>query len=93
MPRNPELTRNADPTYFDLGLCQRTDLAGRTDLCGAFKVPTLRNVALRQAFFHNGRFKTLKDALTFYVQRDTNPEKCYPLDGSGAVAEVRRPAA
>ena len=32
----------------------------RTDLCGAFKVPSLRNVALRQAFFHNGRFKTLE---------------------------------
>ena len=85
LPRNPELTRNADPAYFDLGLCQRADLAARTDLCGAFKVPSLRNVALRQAFFHNGRFKTLKDALTFYVQRDTNPEKFYPLDGNGAV--------
>jgi len=85
LPRNPELERNADPSYFDLGLCQRADLAGRTDLCGAFKVPSLRNVALRQAYFHNGRFKTLKDALTFYVQRDTNPEKFYPVDGSGAV--------
>jgi cytochrome c peroxidase len=87
LPRNPALSRNADPTYFDLGLCQRADMAGRTDLCGAFKVPTLRNVALRQAFFHNGRFKTLKDALTFYVQRDTNPEKFYPLDGNGALAK------
>ena len=85
VPRNPELARNADPAYFDLGLCQRADLAGRGDLCGAFKVPSLRNVALRQAFFHNGRFKTLKDALTFYVQRDTNPEKFYPLDGDGTV--------
>jgi cytochrome c peroxidase len=26
-------------------------------------------------------FKTLKDALTFYVQRDTNPEKFYPTVG------------
>ena len=85
VPRNPELTRNADPAYFDLGLCQRADLAGRDDLCGAFKVPSLRNVALRHAFFHNGRFKTLKDALTFYVQRDTDPAKWYPLDGAGAV--------
>jgi cytochrome c peroxidase len=83
VPRNPELTRNADPAYFDLGLCQRADLASRADLCGAFKVPSLRNVALRQAFFHNGRFKTLKDTLTFYVQRDTNPEKWYPLAGDG----------
>ena len=87
VPRNPELQRNADPAYHDLGLCQRADLAGRDDLCGAFKVPSLRNVALREAFFHNGRFKTLKDALTFYVQRDTNPEKFYPTDANGAVVK------
>jgi cytochrome c peroxidase len=85
LPRNPEIERNADPAYFDLGLCQRADLAERGDLCGAFKVPSLRNVALRGAFFHNGRFKTLKDALTFYVQRDTNPEKWYPLAADGTV--------
>jgi cytochrome c peroxidase len=85
VPRNPEIARNAEPAYFDLGLCQRADLAGRGDLCGAFKVPSLRNVALRQTYFHNGRFKTLKDALTFYVQRDTNPEKWYPLAGDGTV--------
>ena len=83
VPRNPELQRNADPAHYDLGLCQRAELAARTDLCGAFRVPSLRNVAQRQAFFHNGRFKTLKEALSFYVQRDTNPEKWYPLDANG----------
>ena len=85
VPRNPELQRNADPAYFDLGLCQRPDLAQRGDLCGAFKVPSLRNVALRQALFHNGRFKTLKDALGFYVQRDTAPGKWYPTDSAGVI--------
>ncbi|HSC63628.1 MAG TPA: cytochrome c peroxidase [Caldimonas sp.] len=85
VPRNPELSRNADPAYFDLGLCQRADLRARGDLCGAFKVPSLRNVALRQAFFHNGRFKSLKDTITFYVQRDTSPEKWYPLASDGTV--------
>jgi cytochrome c peroxidase len=81
VPRNPELQANADPAYFDLGLCARPDgsMRARADLCGAFKVPSLRNVAKRHTFFHNGRFKTLKDALTFYVQRDTNPEKFYPM--------------
>ena len=48
-------------------------------------MPSLRNVALRQVFFHNGRFKTLKDTLTFYVQRDTSPEKFYPLNPDGTV--------
>jgi cytochrome c peroxidase len=87
VPRNDELVRNGDPNFFDLGLCARAggDLADRADLCGAFKVPSLRNVALRKAYFHNGRFKTLKDTLTFYVQRDTNPEKWYPLKGDGSV--------
>jgi cytochrome c peroxidase len=50
-----------------MGLCgpDRSDLSDRTDLCGAFKVPTLRNVATRKVFFHNGQFKTLRDALRF----------------------------
>jgi cytochrome c peroxidase len=85
VPRNMAIARNDDPAYFDLGLCERADLAERTDLCGAFKVPTLRNVAQRHVFFHNGRFTTLKEALTFYVQRDTNPEKWYPLNADGSV--------
>ena len=85
VPRNTALAQNDKPAFFDLGLCARADLASRTDLCGAFKVPTLRNVALRHVYFHNGRFATLKDALTFYVQRDTNPEKWYPLNPNGSV--------
>jgi cytochrome c peroxidase len=46
-------------------------------------VPTLRNVATRKVMFHNAAFTSLKDALTFYVQRDTNPEKWYPLAADG----------
>ncbi|MEE9477271.1 MAG: cytochrome-c peroxidase, partial [Roseateles sp.] len=81
VPRNTEIPATADPAYFDLGLCQvdRPELASRTELCGAFKVPTLRNVATRKAFFHNGRFKTLREALRFYVTRDTQPELWYPV--------------
>jgi cytochrome c peroxidase len=85
VPRNPAIARNADITYFDLGLCERPELAARTDLCGAFKVPSLRNVARRQVLFHNGHFTSLKEALTFYVQRDTNPEKWYPRNADGSV--------
>jgi len=87
VPRNPELAQNADPDFFDLGLCARPagDMAARTDLCGAFKVPSLRNVAVRKVFFHNGRFKTLKDTLSFYVQRDTDPQKWYPVGPDGKV--------
>lgn len=87
VPRNASIPANADPAYFDLGLCgpDRIDLGERRDLCGAFKVPTLRNVATRRAFFHNGRFHSLLDALHFYVERDTNPERFYPLAADGSV--------
>lgn len=85
LPRNPEIPANADPKYFDLGLCNRAELSQRATVCGAFKVPSLRNVAQRQAYFHNGKFKTLKDVMTFYVQRDTHPEKWYPRRPDGSV--------
>src|SRR5699024_3394581 len=55
------------------------------DLCGAFKVPSLRNVALRKAFFHNGRFSSLRDVVAFYVERDVYPEKWYPRLSDGSV--------
>ena len=86
VPRNADIPANANPTYFDLGLCgpDRFDVvADHADLCGAFKVPTLRNIAVTAPYFHNGGFATLRAALEFYVQRDTNPEKFYPLDAGG----------
>jgi cytochrome c peroxidase len=86
VPRNADIPANADAAYFDLGLCgpARTDIvADHPGLCGAFKVPTLRNVALTAPYFHNGRFSTLREALQFYVLRDTNPEQFYPLDAGG----------
>jgi cytochrome c peroxidase len=71
-PRNPNLTG-----FVDLGLCGplRTDFTTRADYCGRFLTPTLRNVATRTTFFHNGAITSLKDAVTFYVQRDAQPEK------------------
>lgn len=87
VPRNPDIRANADPAFFDLGLCgpAREDLANRADLCGAFKVPSLRNVALTAPYFHNGRFQTLREVVRFYVRRDTNPDEWYPLDAAGNV--------
>lgn len=79
VPRNRDIAANADPAYYDLGLCgpDRKDLAARKELCGAFKVPTLRNVAMRQVFFHNGVFHDLAESVRFYAERDTHPEKWY----------------
>ena len=85
VPRNPEIAANADPAFFDQGLCgdTRADLSERSDLCGSFKVPTLRNVGLRKHFFHNGVFETLEQVIRFYARRDSRPELFYPLDASG----------
>ena len=44
----------------------RGDVGGGPGLKGAFKVPTLRNVALTAPYMHNGRFKTLDEVLDFY---------------------------
>jgi cytochrome c peroxidase len=79
IPRNARIPANADPAFFDLGLCgpRRERLADDT-LCGAFKVPTLRNVARRKAFMHNGVFTSLRDVVAFYATRDTNPARWYP---------------
>ena len=87
VPRNYLIPATADASYFDLGLCgpDRTDLTSRADLCGKFKVPTLRNVATRKTFFHNGKFNNLRDVLGFYVRRDTNPEEWYPRAADGTI--------
>lgn len=73
--------------YYDLGLCGplRTPVANRPDLCGAFKVPTLRDVALTAPYFHNGQFPTLRDALGFYVRRDTHPDQFFPANAQGQI--------
>ena len=87
VPRNGKLPANADPAYFDMGLCgpDRTDLTAHKEYCGSFKTPSLRNVALRKVFFHNGSFTSLEQVLRFYVQRDTAPQKWYPKDKNGKV--------
>jgi cytochrome c peroxidase len=87
VPRNRTIPANADPNYFDLGLCGpvRTDLRDRPDYCGLFKTPSLRNVTRRQVFMHNGVFHTLKQVMEFYVQRDTDPGKWYPRNPDGTV--------
>lgn len=86
IPRNTEISANADANFFDKGLCGpvRTDVSAQVALCGAFKVPSLRNVALRQRFFHNGKFNTLQQAVEFYITRDTSASTWY-TDALGAV--------
>lgn len=102
VPRNDRIPANAASApaytpangdgvqaYYDLGVCgpfrERTvDFFGH---CGQFKVPTLRNIAMTAPYFHNGRFATLKEAIGFYVRRDTNPEEWYPANPDGTVTK------
>lgn len=81
VPRNTGIPRNSDPNFFDLGLCgperappvlPTTVAAGVTidNFCGKFRVPSLRNVAERPSFMHNGVFTDLRDVVRFYNARN-----------------------
>jgi cytochrome c peroxidase len=48
-----------------------------------FRTPTLRNVAKRSVFFHNGAVHSLRDAVRFYAERDTRPDQWYPKGADG----------
>ncbi len=83
-PPVASLARGAE---VDLGLCRagRTGLTGDPSFCGRFRTPTLRNVALRTSFFHNGSVHSLRDAVAFYATRDTDPARWYPRRADGSV--------
>jgi cytochrome c peroxidase len=87
VPRNRDLPVNNDPSFYDLGLCgpMRKDYANAAAYCGLFKTPTLRNVATRKVFFHNGVFHSLDQVMHFYVERETDPAKWYPKLPSGEI--------
>ncbi|WP_225769437.1 cytochrome-c peroxidase [Inquilinus sp. Marseille-Q2685] len=87
LPRNMQIPANADPAYVDLGVCgpQRTDLTDHPEYCGLFRTPSLRNVALRRTFFHNGAIHSLRDAVAFYATRETDPGRWYPRNPDGSV--------
>ncbi|OJY73628.1 MAG: cytochrome-c peroxidase [Rhodospirillales bacterium 70-18] len=88
-PRNPALRINRDPKFFDRGICgpYRTDMRADTRFCGMFATPTLRNVATRRVFFHNGVFHSLRAVLDFYNDRDVAPGKVYPRAADGSIAK------
>ena len=66
----------ANPDFKVIGVAplpNQGEDAGRGEITGgepyrnAFKVPTLRNVALTAPYMHNGRFQTLEEVLSFYA--------------------------
>ena len=88
IPRNTLIPSNASATFYDLGLCgpERTPPTPPAGVninhfCGAFRVPTLRNVALRGHYMHNGFFTQLSDVVSFYSTRNSNPQHWYGPTG------------
>ena len=45
--------------------------------CGSFRTPSLRNVATRASFMHDGAFTSLRDVVAFYATRDSDPKRWY----------------
>ncbi len=93
VPRNRAIPATADESNFDMGVCgpDRSDhlpaTAGAANtFCGMFKAPTLRNVARRTSFFHNGVMHSLEQVIRFYNTRDTMPQLWYPTVGGVAKA-------
>jgi len=89
-PRNRAIPANADADAFDLGLCKRPGLDkiapanfDIASVCGAFKVPTLRNIAVTAPYLHNGVFSKLRDVVAFYATRDTHPARWFAKGEKG----------
>jgi cytochrome c peroxidase len=92
IPRNKAVPRNANPSFFDLGLCgpERTRPALSSnvpasvsieDFCGRFRMVSLRNSAEKMAFMHNGFFTNLRDVVSFYATRNSDPKRWYGPQG------------
>jgi cytochrome c peroxidase len=91
LPQNTEFlntSRRNPAASLDSGLGQRLAASSNPawralapDFVGAFKTPTLRNVARGESnkrFMHNGVLKSLKEVVHFYNTRDTDPTWAAP---------------
>lgn len=80
--------------HRDLGLLENPDVDDPA-MAGKFKVPSLRNVAVTGPYMHNGIFRDLRTAVTFYnrfllsnPQSQTNPETGKPWGDPEVVETV-----
>lgn len=92
IPAPAHMPKARQPT--DNGVCTHPRVRARPDaqrLCGAFKVPSLRNVAVRRAFFHNAAMTDLREVIAFYATRDTDPKRWYgTTEALGGVPKALR---
>lgn len=78
------------PSYVDNGVGA---IVHNPRQFGAFKAPSLRNVALTAPYGHNGYFKDLKAIVHFYNTRDVPgawaaPEQDFNINRTGAVGDL-----
>ncbi|MEG1555491.1 MAG: cytochrome c peroxidase [Bacteroidales bacterium] len=57
----------------------RYNVTGNQQDMGAYRVPTLRNIAVSAPYMHDGRFKTLDEVLDFYNSGLVNSPYIHPL--------------
>jgi cytochrome c peroxidase len=86
VPKNPNnkfytMSSEYNPAgtdFIDIGLARNPQVIadGRAlENRGKFKTPTLRNVEITGPYMHNGVFTTLKQVVSFYNTRDSDPTK------------------
>ncbi len=67
----------------------RSSVTGYTADIGAYKAPTLRNLAFTAPYMHDGRFRTLDEVLTFYNSGLVRSPSISPLMHHIATGGVR----
>lgn len=87
---NTGIAADQEGNLVDLG---RNEISEEEKDKGAFKTPSLRNVALTAPYMHEGSLKTLKEVIDYYVKGGrVNPHldpQIKPLTPTTASGEVR----
>ena len=85
-----------DHSFRNIGLRPIMEDRGRMDVTGdpadrgRFKVPGLRNVALKRTFMHNGQFQTLGQVMGFYARAPGAPQQ-FPANLDPIMPQIQLP--
>lgn len=71
VPANASLEAVKGKAIADAGLGAHPAFAGKAEVAGRFKVPSLRNVAVTGPYMHNGVFGDLRTVILFYNKYNT----------------------
>lgn len=93
----------SDHNFHYTGVRPKSDDPGRMEVTansddeGKMRTPSLRNVALRAPYMHNGRFASLEEVVDFYIRggdftpNEVNPLNLTPQQRADLLAFLRRP--